>query len=75
MKNELMFDIFTMNINDELINLLIDSHYELSDEIDDSDIDPDFTIANDGHDSDITHISGNIVVKILIFYTYNINLF
>lgn len=42
-----MFDIFIMNLNDELINnLLIDSDYVLSDEIDDSDFDQDFSIAN-----------------------------
>jgi hypothetical protein len=39
MKYELMFDIFIMNINEELIHLLIDSDYELSNEIDVSDID------------------------------------
>jgi hypothetical protein len=71
-----MFEIFIMNLNDELINnILIDSDYEFPDEIDDSDLDPDFTIGNNDRDSDITHISGNIVIIICILCTYNINLF
>jgi len=70
-----MFEIFIMNLNDELIhNMLIDSDYEFPDEIDDSDLDQDFTIGKNDHDSDITHISGNIVIIICILCTYNINL-
>lgn len=70
-----------MDINDDLIGqLLINSDFELSnsdcDDVVDSDINPDFTIENNGHgNSDTTHISGNNVVRILILCTYNIKFF